>query len=468
MPLTTLKASNFIDDSVTVGKLSATGTASSSTYLRGDNTWTAVAGLSGLYNATTTTSYTVTVAASKFVIDGVSQDTIGLTEGYTAIFDVSDSSVSTHILRFATAADAAGSTEYSGGVKAEGTPGTAGAKVFFTVPENAPTLYYYCTAHSSMGGTATTAAPPTKSAGDMWVDRGILQFARSGSVPGGGAWVTQSTLNNPRYGISGGGSLSAAISFCGYSASPAGITGATETWDGSTWTLESSCTASDVAAGAGTQTAALVFGGWASPNALTRSEEYDGTSWTAGGNISIGGGYLAGCGTQTAALKFSGNKPSNTSNTTEEYNGTSWSLSNNMNTMRAVAAGDGKQTAAICAGGCSTGYTGDTATTELYDGTSWSNSSNITAGRGGPALAAGNSSAGLICGGFTGAWSWINITNIFDGTTWTLAGNLVTTRGLLGAVGTPQQSLNFGGHTGPGGVNTCESREVPIAEFIGI
>ena len=87
-----------------------------------------------------------------------------------------------------------------------------------------------------------------------------------------------------------GGSLSAAISFCGYSASPAGVTGATETWDGATWTLVAPCTASDVAAGAGTQTAALVFGGWAYPNALTRCEEYDGTSWTAGGNISIGTG----------------------------------------------------------------------------------------------------------------------------------------------------------------------------------
>ena len=464
MPLTTLKVSNFIDDSVTVGKLSATGTASASTYLRGDNTWSTLSGLSGLYNASTATSYTVTVAASKFVIDGVSQDTITLTEGYTAIFDVSDSSVSSHILRFATAADAAGSTEYSGGVKAVGTPGSAGAKVFFTVPENAPTLYYYCTAHSSMGGTANTTTAPTKSVGDMWVDRGILQFARSGSIIENGVWVSQSGLNTARYGISGGGSLSAGISFCGY-ASP-GVSGVAETWDGSTWTAVALCTPSDVAAGAGTQTAAMVFGGWHYPNGLTRTEEYDGTSWTAGGSLSIGTGYLAGCGTQTAGLKFSGNLPSNTSNTTEEYNGTSWSLGNNLNTMRAIAGGDGKQTSAICAGGSSTSFTGDTATTELYDGTSWSNSSNITAGRAGAAIAAGNSSAGLICGGFTGSWSWINITNVFDGTTWTLSNNILTSRGLLGACGTPQQALNFGGHTGSSS-NICESWEVPITDFVG-
>ena len=86
MPLTTLKVSNFVDDSVTIGKLSATGTASSSTYLRGDNTWQALSGLTGLYSASTQTDYTVTVAASKFVIDSVSQATLTLTEGYTYMF----------------------------------------------------------------------------------------------------------------------------------------------------------------------------------------------------------------------------------------------------------------------------------------------------------------------------------------------------------------------------------------------
>ena len=93
------------------------------------------------------------------------------------MFDVSDNSVATHILRFATAADAAGSTEYVSGVTAVGTPGSAGAKVFFTVPVGAPGLFYYCTAHSSMGGTANTTTATTKTAGDMWVDGGSILFS---------------------------------------------------------------------------------------------------------------------------------------------------------------------------------------------------------------------------------------------------------------------------------------------------
>ena len=67
-------------------------------------------------------------------------------------------------------------------------------------------------------------------------------------------------------------------------------------------------------AGAGTQTAALGFGGDPSPNA---TEEYDGTSWTAGGNMGTGRGQLAGAGTQTAGLAFG-------SGLSELYDGSAW------------------------------------------------------------------------------------------------------------------------------------------------
>ena len=98
----------------------------------------------------------VTVASSKYVIDGVSQDTLTLTEGYTYKFDTSDSTNATHHFKFATAADAAGSTQYTTGVTYNGTSGSAGAYTQIVVAASAPTLYYYCHYHASMGGTTST------------------------------------------------------------------------------------------------------------------------------------------------------------------------------------------------------------------------------------------------------------------------------------------------------------------------
>ena len=47
-------------------------------------------------------------------------------------------------------------SEYTTGVTTSGTAGQAGAYVQITVANSAPTLYYYCTNHSGMGGTANT------------------------------------------------------------------------------------------------------------------------------------------------------------------------------------------------------------------------------------------------------------------------------------------------------------------------
>ena len=115
------------------------------------------------YFSPSTLTKTVTVAGGKFVIDGVSQDTLDLYEGNTYKFDLSDSSTASHPFRFATAADAAGSTQYTTGVTTSGTQGQAGAYVQIVVAASAPTLYYYCSSHSNMGGTANTPVPTNNS-----------------------------------------------------------------------------------------------------------------------------------------------------------------------------------------------------------------------------------------------------------------------------------------------------------------
>ena len=109
---------------------------------------------------TSDATFVVTVGGGKFVIDGVSQDTVSLQEGATYTFDQAAGTNSTHPLRFSTTSDGThgGGSEYTTGVTTNGTPGSAGAYTRIVVADSAPTLYYYCSAHSGMGGTANTPA----------------------------------------------------------------------------------------------------------------------------------------------------------------------------------------------------------------------------------------------------------------------------------------------------------------------
>ncbi len=91
---------------------------------------------------------------------GTSAITLELQEGGTFTFDQSDASNAGHPLRFSSTADGThgGGSEYTTGVTTTGTPGQAGAKTVITVAGSAPTLYYYCTQHSGMGGQANTGS----------------------------------------------------------------------------------------------------------------------------------------------------------------------------------------------------------------------------------------------------------------------------------------------------------------------
>lgn len=204
-------------------------------------------------------------SSSGYTIDGVEGAYLEFTPGNTYKFDQSDSSNSSHPLRFYE--DAAKTTAYTTGVTTNGTAGSSGAYTqIIPTTSTPPVLFYQCSAHSLMGsyvkfGTATPATTDTNTTytinsvtsgsdaiirltgSDSSTDDVTLAAGSNVTITETGDTITiASTDTNTTYsagtGISLTGTtfaLNAAIEDLTNVASTSPSTGQVLKWDGSSW-----------------------------------------------------------------------------------------------------------------------------------------------------------------------------------------------------------------------------------------
>ena len=245
---------------------------------------------------------------------------------------------------------------------------------------------------SAQAGTQTAALCATGTEGPPWP--GIVTSVEEYD---GSSWTEQSNVNAGRESMAGCGTQTAGLIFGGSPDSDD-----TEEYDGTNWTDGGDMnTGRYHVGGAGTQTAGLVFGGYTGTAKTGVTEEYNGSSWAnSPGSLNTPRFSITGCGTQTAALGSAGNAnpPGLSVNNTEEYDGSSWTAGGSMNTARQDMGAAGIQTNAIVfAGRIQPGSTLSNAT-EAYDGTSWSTKPNVSTART-QGAGAGTAVAGLLFGG---------------------------------------------------------------------
>jgi len=289
--------------------------------------------------------------------------------------------------------------------------------------------------------------PPAPSFGDVWYNSTEQKVKLLGLTPA--SWATGGSLSTARLAGFPSGAGTQTASFCaGGQALPVPLA-ATEEYDGSTWTAGGNLPAGkENGAGMGTLTAGLTASGSPGFGPInSTSEEYDGSSWAASNPVNTGRIALRGCGVQTAALAFGGYTypPFILRNETEEYDGTSWVNSNPMNTARQELSGTGTQTAGLAFGGTTPAVTG---ATEEYDGTSWTTSPGSLNTARASLAGAGTQTAALAFGGATPTRT--GATEEYDGNSWTTSPtSLNTVRSYLAGSGNTSAALAFGGSTPP-------------------
>jgi hypothetical protein len=203
-------------------------------------------------------------------------------------------------------------------------------------------------------------------------------------------------------------------------------------------------------AGGGATNSGVTLGGDTGggyPGWPTATQEFDGTSWSGGGNTPYTATGIAVSGTdQPTLLMVGGSKNGPVTNETASYNGSAWSGETVYPASIANACGFGAQTASVFFGG-GTGTPGGTSpfptSTSEYDGSSWTAGGAMPTGRFN-ARGTGILTAGLSVGSSPPTPTETNVTIEYDGSSWTSGGSLSQAGGGGAATGTITAAFYFG------------------------
>jgi hypothetical protein len=264
------------------------------------------------------------------------------------------------------------------------------------------------------------------------------------------AWSSGAPISNPRRG--GSNSSNAARDSAWFASGYNGTADSskTEEYNGSGWSSGGDVnTGRNISIGFGTQTAGVMASGYDNgPNAnVANVEEYDGSTWTEVTDIPSARRSAAGFGTQTAGVVAGGVDTASNSTSVFEYDGTNWTSVTALPTGqdRLDSAGAGTQTAGFMAAG-------DNRTSFLYDGTNWTTGPSTSSDHDGGADT-GVQTAALTYAGFLSPGSGqVTSTEVWDGTSFsTSPASMATGRYAICRAGTSNSAaIAAGGDTNPG------------------
>ena len=356
---------------------------------------------------------------------------------------------------------------------------TAGA-IAGGVPNLNTTLHYDGTNWTS-GGNLPVGQDRTEGAGTGTLTAGFMAAGdnRTSFEYDGSSWTAGPSTSSDHDGGNDTGIQTAAITFGGFLSPGSGQVTSTELYNGTSFTTSPATMANGrygIGHGGFTGTSAFAAGGDKNPGTISDTEEYNSSTtaitapaWASGGNMPVAK-RIGGCskGGNISSLTFGGDTlPMGAGQpqvkTTEEYDGSSWTSGGNISNNISGSAGAGTQTAAIGATGYSFPSPWQTAGASYvsnsfeYDGSSWT---NVTAY---PTTAVGLISFGTQTasafgggaqGGSPGPEASYKSKNYkeYDGTNWTSAGSTNSYHSRTqSSAGTQTAGIVYGGYDSPGG-----------------